>query len=184
MAIAACGSDDGGDASQDDQDQITAAVEASAVSGDPGACVTAQTQAFTEQSTGETGEAAIAQCEDEAGESAADSVAVENIEVDGDSATADVVGTGKLLDGQTIAVDLAKEDGTWKLDKLVEFTDFDRDAYIAAIGDAAGEGDPDIATCITESLASVSDEDLQNTLIESDDSIFDGAAACFGGPAQ
>jgi len=64
FAIAACGG--GGGASSDDQDQITKSIQFASVSGDPKACTEAQTLKFTEQTTGANGQAAIAQCQQDA----------------------------------------------------------------------------------------------------------------------
>ena len=55
LLLAACGDSNG--LSSDDQDEITKAIEFSVTSGDPKACTEAETQQFTEQTTGKTGEA-------------------------------------------------------------------------------------------------------------------------------
>jgi ABC-type glycerol-3-phosphate transport system substrate-binding protein len=83
FALAACGGDGGG---SEDEDQISAAIERAATSGDPAACTEVQTLRFTEQTSGEgeTGQAAIQQCEQNAENTAGASVEVSDIEIDGD----------------------------------------------------------------------------------------------------
>src|SRR5262245_53805225 len=116
FALAACGGGD--DASSEDQDQITQAINAAAASGDPSACTQYQTQRFLEQTNDGTGEAAVKSCEQDAADSVADSVDVTDIEVDGDSATAKAAVTGSVFDGQTLDIALVKEGDVWKLDQF------------------------------------------------------------------
>jgi hypothetical protein len=114
LSLAACGDNGIG---SDDQDQITQAIEFATTSGDPKACIEAQTQNFTEQTTGQSGEAAVKQCEQNAKPPTADSVEVSNFDGDSDSATADVAFKGEFFDGQTVQAALVKEGDQWKLDK-------------------------------------------------------------------
>jgi hypothetical protein len=174
FALAACGGDNG-----EDEDQITAAIVAGATSGDPSACTEFQTLKFTEQTTSETGEAAVRQCEQDAADTPAEEIDVINIETDGDSATAEGAITGSFFDGQTIEVALVKEDDQWKLDKLSGFTEFDRDAFLAAFTDAIASeqgASPEALDCVTSQVEAQPDEQLQAFLLgtdpESEDRIF------------
>src|SRR5688500_8759981 len=131
LVLAACGSDDSSDDSSEDEDQITEAIEFSATSGDPAACTEAQTANFTQQTSGGPGqsaEEAVASCKKQAADTPADEVEVSNIEIDGDSATADAAVTGNLFDGQTLDLALVKEGDAWKLDRFAGFAEFDREA--------------------------------------------------------
>lgn len=167
LSLAACG-DDG--LSSDDQDQITQAIEFAATSGDPKACTEAQTQNFTEQTTGRTGEAAVKQCERDAKPPTADSVEVSNIDGDSDSATADAAFKGEFFDGQTVQVALVKEGDQWKLDKALGFQDFDRDAFITAFPQslATTGAPPDAIDCVSKNLQDLSDQQFEDLFLNSD----------------
>jgi hypothetical protein len=166
LSLAACGgSDDSG--SSDDQAQIKQAIDAAATSGDPAACTKYQTLKFTEQTSGGQGQAAVRSCEKDAQNTAADSIDVSDIEVDGDSATATGHATGSIFDGQTIEVALVKENGQWKLDEFKGFQDFNKDAMIAAFTKQLGaEGNPPQAIdCLKQQFQAASDEQIENTFI-------------------
>jgi hypothetical protein len=167
LSLAACG-DNG--LSSDDQDQITKAIEFATTSGDPKACTEAQTQSFTEQTSGGTGEAAVKECEQNAEPPTADSVEVSNFDGDSDSATADVAFKGEFFDGQTVQVDLVKEGDQWKLDKAVGFKDFDRDAFITAFPKSlATTGAPPAAIdCVGKNLQDLSDQQIEDLFLDSD----------------
>jgi hypothetical protein len=162
-ALAACGDDNGG--SSADEDQITKAIEAAASSGDPSACTQYQTLRFLEQTNGgATGQAAVKSCEQDSPDTAAESIDVSDIEVDGDTATAKAAATGSIFDGQTLVVALVKEGDQWKLDEFKGFEDFNRDALIAAtkteIAKESGVT-PQAADCVAGQLEKQSDEQLQ-----------------------
>ena len=176
LALAACG---GGDdttgatqsqVSQTDQDQITKAINFAAISGDPKACTEAQTLKFTEQTSGASGQAAVKQCEQDAKDTAANSVKVTNIQGDSDSATADASFTGKFFNGQTIQVALVKEDGSWKLDEAIGFKSFDRDAFLTGLkqqfASQGGASSQQIA-CISKNLDALSDQQIEDLFLNS-----------------
>ena len=125
LALVACG---GGGSS--DESEIEEAIETSATSGDPANCTKLETANFVEQSTSESGKAAIKTCEEEAKkdpESKAESVEVTEVEVDGSKATANAAITGGSFDNQTVSIALVEEDG-WKLNELTGFVKFDQEA--------------------------------------------------------
>src|SRR5512132_2467807 len=167
LSLAACG-DNG--ISSDDQDQVTKAIEFATTSGDPKACTEAQTQNFTEQTTGQTGEAAVKQCEQNAKPPTADSVEVSNIDGDSDSATADVAFKGEFFDGQTVQTALVKEGDQWKLDKAVGFKDFDRDAFLTAFPQslATTGAPPGAIDCVSKNLQDLSDQQIEDLFLNSD----------------
>lgn len=184
LALAACGG--GGGASSEDQDQITKTIEFAAVSGDPKACTEAQTLKFTEQTTGANGQAAIAQCEQDAKDTPADSVETTDIEVDGDTATANAVFTGGFFGGQTIEVALTKDGDTWKLDEAKGFVDFDRDKFIAGfkteIENSPGGVPPGTADCVATQLDKLSDDQIEDLFLNSNGALEDQVFnTCFKG---
>src|SRR5262245_64790634 len=102
LALAACGSNTDSGA---DENQITAVITRAATSGDPAVCTQDQTLKFTEQSSGgPKGEAAIKSCEKDAENTAAQSIDVTDVSVDGNTATATAKATGNIFDGQTLEV--------------------------------------------------------------------------------
>ena len=182
FALAACGSDD----SSEDEDQITDAIETAATSGEPSTCTELQTQRFNEQTQFETGDAALATCKEQALDVAAESVEVSNIEVDGDTATADTAFSGAQLDGQTITISLVKEGDQWKLDHLDEFVEFDAQAFADGIAEGASQGSdaapPEIVDCLRNAITSGDPEAIETAYLSGDSSQLEGIfAQCFQG---
>jgi hypothetical protein len=165
MALTACG---GGSSSSggDEEAAIEKAITTSATTSDPSKCSEVQTQAFNETETGETGEAALKTCEEEAeAESeAAESVTVSNVSEDGDTATAEVAVTGGGLGGQSLEVELAKEDGDWKLNEFVGFTNYDAAGIAATLEGKLAEEEgvtPALAKCVSEGVEEMSQEEAE-----------------------
>ncbi len=164
FGLAACGSSS--DNSQDQKD-ITAMITRAAASGDPAACTDSQTAKFTQQTSGEPGQnaaAAVKSCEQDASSSAADSIEVTDIQVDGDSATAKAKATGSVFDGQTFDVALVKVDGKWKLDEFKGFADFNKDAFIAAFKkqlEAAPNASPQALNCVVHQFQAASESQIE-----------------------
>jgi hypothetical protein len=184
FTIAACGGDD--DGGGEDEDQITEAIEVSATEADPSACTEFQTQSFVEQTSGGTGEEAVERCrESQQEEPLADSVDVSDVEIDDGSASAVVALNGGFIDGQSLELGLAEEGGQWKLDELVGFAEFDRAKYVDSIVQGIGEetsGGPQLETCIRQRVEEVSDEQLQATFLENDETVFEETITpCFEG---
>ena len=123
LALSACGGSSG--SSGGDESAIEAAIEESATSEDPKICSEFQTEAFNESEYPEGN--ALKECEEatESGASVAESVDISKVEVNGESATAEVEVKGSGLNGQELEVELAKEGGDWKMNELVAFTKFD-----------------------------------------------------------
>jgi hypothetical protein len=182
MGIVACGGDD----SSQDEDDITAAIDRAATSGEAAACTEVQTQKFIEQTgDGSTGAAAIKQCEKDAADTPADEVDVTNIEVDGDKATADAAVTGSFFDGQTLELALVKDGDQWKLDEFTGFAKFDRDAMAAAvIGEIAKDPNTpaEAVACIKKQFEAGSDQELEAVFLGTDKSAEDKFfGPCFKG---
>lgn len=170
--LAACGGDDSD--SSADEDDITAAIEQAGTTDAAENCTEVQTQAFTEQTEFTQGDEAITTCEESAGdgEVAGDSVEVESIEVDGDTATAEATFSGGGLDGQTVAISLVKEGDQWKLDSLDEFVTFDKDSFAAGLLESAasdGETPQPVLDCIEQAVSDTPDEELQTIYLSGDE---------------
>ena len=167
LVLAGCGG--GGD---DDVDEINALIEDTATVDDPAHCSELMTTAFLEQQGQSSDPLAECEAEEAAGGDAADSVEIANVEVDGDSATAEVAITGGASDGQTVELELVREDDRWKLDRIARFVVFDREAYFASIEAAPGSNPdlpPELAQCSVEALDSLGDAELQELVLSGDE---------------
>lgn len=183
FVLAACGG--GSSNNSADEDQITKAIEFAATSGDPKACTEVQTQKFTDQTSGgsgATGPAAVQSCEKDAASGVADKVEVSDINVDGNSATANAAVTGSVFDGQTLDIALVKEGSQWKLDQFKGFEDFDRNAMITGlVGELSKEGVPTPGVdCIKTQLDKQTDDQLKAFFLDPNST---GAQTIFG-PCQ
>jgi hypothetical protein len=121
LAVTACGG-----SGSSAEDEVTEVIEQAATTKDPSSCTELQTLRFTEQNTGEKGEAAIKSCEESAAEEEqAEEAKVSNVSVNGEKATAEAEFIGGSLGSQTLAVALVEEDGDWKLDQIEGFANYD-----------------------------------------------------------
>jgi hypothetical protein len=154
LTITACG---GGGSS--DEDKITETIEKAATTSDPTNCTELETLRFVEQNSEEKGKAAVKSCEEEAeaGEEEAEGANVSNVSVNGSKATAEVEFEGGPLGSQSLEVALVEEGGTWKMDQIEGFANYDG----AALGEAfekefeeeAGGPSKEEAACISEAIA-------------------------------
>lgn len=168
----------GGSGSDDDE---TRAVEdvilGSTLSHDPVDCERYYTQDFLEQmSFGYEGEAAVRLCEkvaaEELGRYPRDATVAE-IQIDGEEATAEASFVGGTIGNQTLLFALVKEGERWKIDRMVEFVEFDRNRLLAGlereIEDAAEVGlEPDVATCVADRFEELDDDELQDLMLYQD----------------
>ncbi|HET7484316.1 MAG TPA: hypothetical protein VFJ64_02960 [Solirubrobacterales bacterium] len=179
LALVACGSSGNGDESQ-----IEEAVETSATSTDPADCTKLETQQFMEQTTQESGKAAVKKCEKEAeAEEGAESASVSNVEVSGSSATAEAALTGGGLGGQSVEVALVKDGDQWKLDEVVKFTKFDRAKLIEYFEEefskSSNELPHKLAGCFIEAFQEGSQAEIEELLLSGSDEGFEEIAeAC------
>jgi hypothetical protein len=163
LAFAACGS------SSDEAGEIEEAIETSATSTDPADCKALNTQQFMEQTTQESGDTAVKKCEEEAKEEeGAKSVSVTAVEVDGSDATAEAALSGGNLDGQTLEVALVKDGDQWKLNEVVEFTEFDQAKLVevleGGLTEPSSEVDPKFAGCIIDAFKQGSQAEVEDLL--------------------
>jgi hypothetical protein len=170
LGLVACGGDDGGDEpSPEDEAAITKAVEAGLTSADASKCTRYFTAAYSQQIHFTPNETAAQLCAADAQASAARTATVTNVEVDGDTATVDAAVTGGPLGDQTLSLEVVNEDGSWKLDGLAGFTEFDRASFERTFskgdGTAAGK---QAGACLVDSLGQLSDEELEDLYVSGD----------------
>ena len=168
LALVACGS-----SGSSDESEIEEAIETSATASDPANCTKLETLNFSEQSAGESGKAATEACEEEAKnpESNADSVAVSEVEVEGEKATAQAAISGGSFDGQTVVLALVKEGDQWKLNEITEFAKFDQAAIVRQFRaqlEKGGEGEPETIACIVEGIEETPQEELEEEVLSGD----------------
>lgn len=183
LALTACG---GGSSSSGSGEEaaIEEAIKTSATTSDPSKCSEVQTQAFNEAETGETGDAALKTCEEEVEteSDAAESVTVSNISEDGDTATAEVAVNGGSLGGQSLEVELAKEEGDWKLNEFVGFTNYDAAAIAAVLEEKLGEEEgvsASLAKCVAKGVEEMSQEEAEAMVFDkSSEGVEEIAEAC------
>jgi hypothetical protein len=173
LALAACGGSGSSTSGGDEEAAIVTAIEKSATANDPSKCTELQTQAFNEQEKGTSGAEATEICEEEAEEqgSPAKSVDVSNVKIDGEKATAEAAIGGSALNGQTVELELVKEDGDWKLNQFLQFAKFSAKALGEAIEEAlaseAGEEVPaELGKCIAAGVGKLSQAEAEEVAFE------------------
>jgi spermidine/putrescine-binding protein len=175
LALAACGS------SGDETSKVEEAVEIAATTTDPADCTKLQTQNFMEQTSQETGNAAVKSCEEEAEEEEnASAATVANAEVNGSDATAEVtLSGGKSLSGQTLEVALVKDDDQWKMNEVIKFTKFDHDKLIETFEreiNGSDEGSSKFATCFLKAFEEANQAEVEKLLFHSNGKGFEEIA--------
>jgi hypothetical protein len=166
LVLAACGSGGG------DESKVEETIEKSATSTDPADCTKLETQQFMEQTTQESGKAAVKSCEEEAEkEEGAESAAVSNVEVEGSSATAEAALTGGSLDGQTVEVELVEASDQWKLNEVIAFTKFDQaklvETFEGDLSEASNEVSPKFAACFIETFKQADQAEIEELIFGS-----------------
>lgn len=183
MALTACG---GGSSSSGGGEEaaIKKAIETSATSSDPSKCSEVQTEAFNETESGKTGEAALEACEEEVETESepAESVTVSNISENGDTATAEVEIEGGSLAGQAVELEVAKEEGDWKLNELVGFSNYEPAGIAATVEEKLSEEEgitESLAKCVAEGVEGMSQEEAEAMVFEKNtEGIEELAEAC------
>jgi len=180
--LAGCGGDDD-DGGGSDTDQITEVIETSATSDDPANCTELQTQAFTEQTNFETGEAAVTSCEEDAEDTSdnPESVDVADVSVDGESATAAVTFTGGAYDGSTLTVSLVKDGDQWKLDSIDDIPEFNAEGTKSALVEqlqADAELTPEQKACASQAVQGTDEATLRSIALGDANALVSLFAAC------
>jgi hypothetical protein len=172
LALSACGG--GGSSSSGgggEEAAIEEAIETSATSTDPSKCTEAQTEAFNETESGKTGSAALKACEEEVEEESepAESVNVSNISESGETATAEVEIEGGSLNGQSVELEMANEEGAWKLNEILGFTNYDAAGLASFLEEKLNEEEgveAALAKCIAEGVEEMSQEEAEAFVFE------------------
>ena len=128
----------GGGGGNEEEDQVTRVVETEATTTDPANCEKLHTQHYLEQAYfAGTGQAARDECDKQTRNSAddPDSVEVTDVQVSGNSATAEVRHTGGFFDGQTLVLSLRKVGDQWKLDQFDDIKDFNLQRFADAFAE-------------------------------------------------
>jgi len=166
FGLTACGSSDSGS----DEERIAETIETALVKTDPDSCTGLMTQKYLEQTFQGSGENAVEGCEQNARAEESDNppVKVSNVKVEGGKATAEVGLTGGEIAGQTTLVALVDEGG-WKLDEFVRFTEFDPKEVVPRMveGFEGGESatDPKVVDCIHKALNRMSRPQLEGMFL-------------------
>ena len=171
LALSACGGGSSSSGGGDDEAAVEEAVEESATSTDPSKCTEFQTEAFNAQDQGVPAKEALKACEGavEESETPAESVNVSNVKIDGETATADAQVEGSALNSQTVEIELAKEDGNWKLNKFLGFAEYDGKALAAAFEEELANQEeitPGLAKCLAEGIAKMSQTEAEAMAFE------------------
>jgi hypothetical protein len=176
LALSACGG--GGSSSSGssttaakspDETAIEKTIQSDATSTSPSKCTKYVTQEANEQQSGASGAEATEACEAEAGEGPAESVAVSNIDVEGESATAEAAVKGSALNGQSLELELVKEGGDWKINQFLSFTKFDPKALgdsIEAELEETGEVAAPEVKCFAEGVSGMSQGEAEEIAFE------------------
>jgi hypothetical protein len=164
LALAACGS------SENEEEKIVNAIETAATSTDPTDCEATETIKFMEQNSDKEGKEALANCEEEASDPTnnPESVDVEEVEIEGEEATATVAFAGGSFDGQTLIIDVVKEDGDWKLNEVESFKTLDRQTLVGELERGFEEEkdiEPELAECVIEGVEESSDAELEELVL-------------------
>jgi hypothetical protein len=166
--LAACGP--GREEAPGDKGEIADVVERVSTSTDPEDCTRLQTLVYVEQHNFSTEDDALADCRESAREPGddPDSVRVTNVEVDGDTASADVTYEGGALDGSTFTLGLVLEDRQWKVDRTTDIPEMNVDAFRRALVERLaelGEVAPSVQRCISDSLKQAEEEQVTAAIL-------------------
>jgi hypothetical protein len=108
----------GGEDEPTEEEKVKEAATEIIQSDDASGCTELATSQFLQKATGETGQAAVKACEEDSSEGFGDEAEIQEPEVTGNKATVEAKIEGGQLDGETIEMELVKEDDAWKLDEL------------------------------------------------------------------
>ena len=127
------------------------------------------TQTYLEQQSGEHGPPAFGQCLTfPYAFRLASEVAINDVHHSGGEATAEVTYRNGIFAGSTVQVRLARVDGNWELDRIVEFTNFDEERFLDEVRNFVpptyGFSGP-ATNCVLDGLRSMGDSHLQEALI-------------------
>jgi hypothetical protein len=157
----------------EDEIDVEDSIEEVATTSDPSFCRELVTPAYLAQIYALPTDAAVAACEQYSDEEVlqADSVEVTEVEVDGDTATAEATYRGSAADGSTLRIGLVHEDGEWKLNRVLG-AEVDRAGFLSAsreqLVDPLFGFPPESADCVVRELGNLPDSELEALLVSSD----------------
>lgn len=171
LALSACGGSSSSSSGGGEEAAIEEAIETSATSTEPSKCTEVQTKAFNELEAETTGDEALKACEEHVEEEPepAESVTISNVSVNGESATAEVEVEGSSLNGQTVELELAKEEGAWKLNKFLAFTNYNAAEIASFLEGKLNEEEgvePSLAKCISAGVEKMSQGEAEAMVFE------------------
>jgi hypothetical protein len=185
VGVAGCGSSD--DFATDARDEVEQAVRQALTRDDPAFCVTGATPRFLNQVHPDADDP-VEECRFGfalPGEPSAREVSFESVRVNGDRAVTTAAETGGVDDGSVIRLELVKDGGRWKFDRLADI-EIDR-----ARSDAAGRRDllafgvtAREARCAVRRVRRFYDTDqLERAILRGESEGFAAAqVVCFGRP--
>jgi hypothetical protein len=171
LALASCGG--GGEVGAGGEESLKKMIAASVVETGPESCLKFSTLRFLEEMHDLEGEAAIEACEESAMDLLVEQPTkadVSRVDVEGDSATALVVFTGSILDGQKMRYAFVERDGRWKYDVWRGFVDLDSAHLILEAGRdgmlrAKTPWEVDNVVCWIGRMERMSDKQLEELLL-------------------
>lgn len=162
----------GGGSSAGDRLAVEETLLEASMSDDPADCRRLLTRKLMEQSSKERGAAAVRTCEEETETvELPDRVSVDDVVVDGSEARGDLAFEGSSFDGQELTMALIEDDGSWKVDEMVAFAVFDREAMILETGrELYGRVDrrveAEAVECFLARLESLGDPGLEALILD------------------
>lgn len=166
-ALGACGGNDS--THSKDEQAVRAVVKEGMTTSDPDVCARLLTQQFIEQTTLETGAAAIRSCRKDAGSAASASLTIDRVAVSGDRAAADIRPKGGSLPFKTATLGLRKTAGSWKIDRLKGGT-LDRAALARVMHDQLTAPPDELAVktvdCAVQDLRNTADSEIVRAYVK------------------
>lgn len=143
----------GGDYHRPDGVQISNAIHALVFGDEPSACLEFATQAYLEETTGDTGKEAIGACvqqQEQLPRPAGGNVS--DVSVDGAEASAKVTVHNKAEGDEVYVMGLVREYGRWKVDGIDRLLSLDRVAFsrgvLEGFSESGLEVSPEVSACV------------------------------------
>ncbi|HEX3737501.1 MAG TPA: hypothetical protein VHV53_08145 [Solirubrobacterales bacterium] len=177
LAVSACGGGSSSSGGGSDEEQIEETIETASTSTDPSSCTEFATQEYWEQLHQVEGAAAVKKCEEAAeGGEVEESAEVSEVEIEGSEASATVKLAGGAYGGQTLAVELVKEEGQWKLGGITGFAVLDKGLLAETLGsefeekaetvgsESEEESLAELGQCVVETFEESSQTEIEELL--------------------
>jgi hypothetical protein len=161
LVLASCGGNG-------DRDALEGMINASMVETGPESCLKFNTLHFLESTTDLEGEAAVAACEESSLDPLVElptEAGVSRIEVETDSATAQIAITGSIFDGQELRYAFVEREDIWKFNEILGFVDLDATRLILR---AESREEAENVACWIGRMERMSDQALEELLLGDD----------------